>query len=126
MATVICKRTIMFRDEAQARQGLKAPRTHTIPANKDPQNIPDWVVEQPAFLHAVEHDEIMLLQVMKPVEAKVEKTALPEITAPEPVQLEKMSKAELLEHARTIGIEVNEKLKKEEILAAIKQELAKT
>lgn len=133
MATVICKRSIMFRDEAQARMGLKTVRSHTIPANKDPQNIPDWVAEQSAFRHAVEHEEIMLLEVIKPAKAEViEKKPLPENTAPAddsgtaPVQLETLTKTGLLEYARKLGIELDEKLKKDEILAAIKQETAKT
>jgi hypothetical protein len=122
---VIAKRTILFIHEDDARSGQnKTPRKHVVNFSKDPQEIPDWVTEQDAFAVATQ-DGTLTVVVIQP--AVTPKLKLAEVNGEGKaiVQLDKMTKDELQLHALEVhGLELDDKLKKEEMVAAIKEAAA--
>jgi hypothetical protein len=64
MPHAIAKRSFLFIEGNKALNPDKpvlAGRRHTLTATPGPQEIPDWLVTDPAFLNAVKVGEIQLL-----------------------------------------------------------------
>jgi hypothetical protein len=136
---VIAKRKILFQEWSPGKQvgetwiPGKVLRAHHVPDSKDPQQIPDWVGALDSFKDAVEHGDMMEVIIPNPPKAKPAAGAGPgqsatsgtsKSTTP-PVDLSKMNKDELQLHALEVhGLELDDKLKKEEMVAAIKEKAA--
>lgn len=126
---VIAKRTIMFLDHMGQAAGRAIFKPHTVHFSKDIQEIPDWISEQEAFKIATQPPkdgkgtpDITVVRIEAPARVPV----LQKFEGDAVVDLEKMNKAELQTHAREVhGIELDDKLKKDEMIAAIKDKAAK-
>lgn len=139
MVVISAKRTILFfheGDRAGRTKTHKPARSHLIPCQQAPQEIPDWVGEQSAFQDACKDDTIRVIQfaapAAKPAPApKAEKEKAADAKQPEPapakvpdlpVDLRVMNKAELVDHALLVhGIELDEKSKKDDLITAIEE-----
>jgi hypothetical protein len=124
---VIAKRSILFvnQDDIQeaAKGGVaKAPRKHLVAFSKDPQEVPDWIRDQSAYETAAKDESI--------VEILYKATKAPQavaVTTPAVVDLTKMKKDELQVHAQEVhGLELDDKLTKDDMIAAIKDAAATT
>lgn len=144
---VIAKRTILFRHEDDQKNGNKKPRECLIQGSKDVQEVPDWLEDQSAFI-AAQHDDkergitadIMVVVPQKRVApppmqvekkpaivppakpAEPAKTAEQKPAQPDVVDLTKMTKDALQLHALEVhGVELDDNLKKDEMIAAIEE-----
>jgi hypothetical protein len=136
---VIAKRKILFQEWSPGKQvgddwiPGKVLRTHHVPDSKDPQEVPDWVGKLDTFQEAVTHEDMMEViipkakpaAIPKPVTGGDAKDAKPGDLGL--VDLSKLSKDELQLHALEVhGLELDDKLKKDEMVAAIKEKVAGT
>lgn len=117
---VISKRSILFQEWSAG----KVLRSHHVTANKDPQEIPDWVRGLNSFKLACKDNTIMEIIVKSVTEAapapEAAETVKSEVVKPPLVDLKKLNRKELQEHAKVHGFELSGDLTKDEMVAAIK------
>ena len=116
---VIAKRTVMFYNYSS---GAKVPQKHIVHFSKDIQEIPDWIGEQEAFKIATQDGTMTVVRVEPPARiSPVEQSPLGEAV----IDLQKLNKADLQTHAREVyDLELDDKLKKDEMIAAIEEKQA--
>lgn len=119
---IIAKRSILFIDEKQFQAGSRNPREYLVHASKDIQEIPAWVGEQEAFKTATQDGTVTEVEVKTVV---VKKQPPVEMQAP-PVDLQKLSKEDLVAHAQEVhGLSLDPRLKKDEMIEAIEEAAGK-
>lgn len=76
---VISKRTFLFVDPSTVENKnnqvvIKSARQHTVPRTESPVDVPDWLLELPAFKEALKHKEIRKVQVIVEIDDEPEET----------------------------------------------------
>jgi len=62
---VICKRSLLFVEPPKPGQKPSDARRFLLQASPAPQPVPDWLLDFPAFVRAIETGELRALKLMK-------------------------------------------------------------
>jgi hypothetical protein len=139
--SVICERSIMFRSEAQmvdpnkpaaaaAKPYVQPGRSFIIPVSPKPFEIPGWVTELPEYQDAIDAGVLTEWQpAAKSKPAAGGQQAHPGgggSTGPVKVpksdeELEGMTKVELVDYGETIGLKLDARQSKDELIATISE-----